>query len=395
MPSALADEFQTLMRMGPMAEVANPYPLFRRMRDADPVARLDRPGAPMYAVMRNADASRVLRDPDTFGSGVNARSTGLVLGPTIIQMDGPEHILHRRLITPAMAPGALRGDFPGLVEKLAHEIIDPFAAVGEADLVPDFTFLFPLRVFVEILGLPAADIENFHRLAVDLTLIAKDPGRAMAASAAMAEALEPEIARKRAAPENDLLSSLAVAEVDGQRLSDEEVVSFLRLLVIAGAETTYHLLGSALHVLLERPDLLAELRADPARIDPFLQETLRYESPISTLMREVRHDTEIGGVPVAAGSDLVVHVGSANRDEARYAEPDAFEIDRDNRDHLAFGLGTHFCAGSRLALLEARVGLRVLLERLAGLEVAPDRRSRVIGFAFRGPDTLPVRFDRG
>ncbi|MEE2663396.1 MAG: cytochrome P450 [Myxococcota bacterium] len=387
-------ELKALLDGGPLAPVPNPYPLYARLRREAPVLDLAKPEAERrnWLVTRHDDVRDALRDEQTFSSRVNARQAGLVMGRTVIEMDGGEHLKHRNLITPALAPRALRGDFPKFVEQLANEIVDRFADAGTCDLVPDFTFLYPLRVFVEILGLPPDEVPRFHQLAVDMSMIAKDPGRAFEASKQLAAYLTPLVARRRADPADDLLSVLATVEVEGERMTDDEVVSFLRLLVSAGADTTYHLLGSMLAVLLRDPELLERLSGERQRIDDFVRETLRFETPVSTIPREALVDCELAGVPIRAGDDVLLHLGSANRDEEHYPEPDRFDLDRDTSDHLAFGIGKHFCAGSRLALLEARVGLEVVLDRLADLKLAPGRPAEVIGFAFRGPATLPVHF---
>jgi len=391
---SIPGELEALLAGGPLAPVPNPYPLYARLRRESPVIDLAKPEAERrnWLVTRYDDVRDALRDEQIFSSRVNARQAGLVMGRTVIEMDGSEHLKHRNLVTPALAPRALRGDFPKFVEQLANEIFDRFAAAGTCDLVPDFTFLYPLRVFVEILGLPPDEVPRFHQLAVDMSMIAKDPGRAFAASKQLAEYLTPLVARRRADPAGDLLSVLATSEVQGERMTDEEVVSFLRLLISAGADTTYHLLGSMLAVLLRDPELLERLRSDRGRIDDFVRETLRFETPVSTIPREALVDSELGGVPIQAGDDVLLQLGSANRDETHYPEPDRFDLDRDTSDHLAFGIGKHFCAGSRLALLEARVGLEVVLDRLEDLRLSPGQSAEIIGFAFRGPATLPVAF---
>jgi len=391
---SIPGELEALLAGGPLAPVPNPYPLYARLRRESPVIDLAKPEAERrnWLVTRYDDVRDALRDEQIFSSRVNARQAGLVMGRTVIEMDGSEHLKHRNLVTPALAPRALRGDFPKFVEQLANEIVDRFAAAGTCDLVPDFTFLYPLRVFVEILGLPPDEVPRFHQLAVDMSMIAKDPGRAFAASKQLAEYLTPLVARPRAAPAGDQLSVHATSEVQGERMTDEEVVSFLRLLISAGADTTYHLLGSMLAVLLRDPELLERLRSDRGRIDDFVRETLRFETPVSTIPREALVDSELGGVPIQAGDDVLLQLGSANRDETHYPEPDRFDLDRDTSDHLAFGIGKHFCAGSRLALLEARVGLEVVLDRLEDLRLSPGQSAEIIGFAFRGPATLPVAF---
>ena len=171
------------------------------------------------------------------------------------------------------------------------------------------------------------------------------------------------------------------------------MLSFLRLLLPAGAETTYRLTGSCIYALLANPEVYEEVRADRRAIEPLIQETLRWESPVQFVSREPTEDVEIAGYPVPAGALLSVVVGSANRDERHYAEADRFDLHRQNDDHLAFGFGEHFCAGSHLALLEARVALNALLDRLPNLRLDRDQECRVVGLAFRSPDKLPVVFD--
>jgi cytochrome P450 len=189
------------------------------------------------------------------------------------------------------------------------------------------------------------------------------------------------------------VSKLAHARVDGQQLSEEEVISFIRLLVIAGAETSYHLMGSALFALLSAPELLAAVQADRTLIEPVLVETLRWEAPVQILTREVLEDTVLSGTRIPAGTDIIVCIGSANRDETRFPDPDRFDIERQAETHIAFGFGKHYCAGSRLALLEASVGLNALLDRLPGVRFDPEATpASVVGFAFRSPDQLRVRF---
>jgi cytochrome P450 len=393
---------EELLVAGPMAPIRNPYPLYAQLRRETPVVQLPRTQGPLaddsappaYMLTRYDDVRSALRDDVRFSNAIVQRTMGVVMGPTIVGMDGPEHLKHRALITPALAPRALRGDFPGVVDSIAHRIIDSFAKKGSADLRADFTFSYPLTVFVEILGLPPEDVGDFHDWGIDLTLVAHDPQKGIAASQKMLEYLAPIVEQKRANPGSDLISKLATAEVDGQRLSDLEVVSFLRLLVLAGAETTYHLMGSGLFAMLSDADLLERVSAERDLIPALLDETLRWESPIGTVLRETTGDTEVGGVEIPAGATVLCHVGSANRDERRFPDPDRFDIDRADKEHIAFGFGKHYCAGSRLALLEAEVGLNAILDRLPNLRMQPGADSGVIGFSFRGPDCLPVEFDR-
>ncbi|MBY0399426.1 cytochrome P450, partial [Myxococcota bacterium] len=308
-------------------------------------------------------------------------------------MDDREHLKHRNLVTPALAPRALRGDFPKRARAIADELIDRMQSRGEADLVRDFTFDYPLRVFGEILGLPQAELEPFHGLAIDLTRVADDPGKGMAASRRLRELLLPRVEQERAVPSESLIGRLAQARVDGERLSDEEVVSFLRLLVAAGAETTYHLMGTVLFALLARRPVFEALVADRTRLRRVLDETLRWESPIQIVTREAVCDLVLRDVAIPAGSTIVVGIGSANRDERAFPDPDRFDPDREGTEHLSFGFGKHYCAGSRLAYLEAEIGLEALFDRFgARLALEPGADPALVGVAFRGPNRLPVRF---
>jgi cytochrome P450 len=181
--------------------------------------------------------------------------------------------------------------------------------------------------------------------------------------------------------------------VDGQRLTDEEVLSFLRLLLPAGAETTYRLIGNALAALLVEPHLLEEVRADRALVPGAVEEALRWESAVGFTARETTVPTSLAGVELPAGVSVLTAIASANRDERRYPDPDRFDPRRGADDHVAFGFGKHFCLGSHLARLEATVALNTLLDRLPRLRLEDGARPRIVGLAFRSPDTLPVRFD--
>jgi cytochrome P450 len=379
-----------LIRAGPMAPVANPYPLYARTRHETPVVEIW-PGV-SYFVSRYDDVLAILRDHELYSSRSNIeRGIGIVIGRTLIGMDGREHLKHRGLITPSLAPRSLRGAFPSIVESIAETVIDSFAQHGSADLVADFTYVYPLRVFTEILGLPPENVRTFHDWAIELSGVASDPGRGFAAVKHMTDALAPLVQEKRALRKNDLISELAAASIEGEKLTDPEVISFLFLLVLAGAETTYHLLGSALLAMLRDPALLASVRADRSRVAAVLEETLRWESPIQILSRMPIEDVEIAGTRIERGRELVLGIGSANRDETHFPDPDRFDVDRQGESHLAFGLGRHYCAGSRLAILEATVAINALLDRFGDLHLDPrEIPPRIMGVAFRGPEHLRV-----
>jgi len=378
---------------GEPGPVVDPYPVYRRLRAEEPVKALPWPYGTTWLVTRYEDVREGLRNDAVYSSRVNDKGIGLVMGRTIIGMDGREHLRHRNIVTPALAPRALRGDFPKVAASIAHELIDGFADRGAADLVAEFAFTYPLQVFAQILGLPSRDYAELHRQAFDLTLVETDPGRGFAASQWLAEYLTPHLVEREHEPSGDLMSKLLHATVDGARLTREEVVSFLRLLVIAGAETTYHLIGSTLFALGTTPGALDAARDDPARLDAALDEALRWESPVQMVMRELAEPVEIAGQRLAAGECVTLSIGSANRDERHFVDPDRFDPDRrDETEHVAFGFGKHYCAGSRLAKLEATVGLTALFERLPALRLDPAHTSRVVGLGLRGPDRLRVLF---
>lgn len=377
-----------------MSPVPDPYPVYRRLRAERPVITLSGPLGDCTMITRYDDIVAALRDPVTFSSRGNARGIGLVMGRTILEMEGPEHLRHRRLVTPAFSPRALREGLDQVVREVVHQLIDVIESDGRADLVSQFTFTFPLRVIARVLGLPIKDFEQFHHWALDLLAIAEDPARGLEAAQRIVDYLRPIIEERRRAPKDDLVSTLVQAEVEGERLNDEEVLGFLRLLLPAGAETTYRLTGTLIHALLTHPEALAAVRADRKMLDRAIEETLRWESAVQYVSREVTRDVAVSGTPLAAGDLVMLAIGSANRDETHFTDPDRFDLERAKvADHVAFGFGTHFCLGSNLARLEARLALDALLDRLPNLRLDPSEPSRIVGLAFRSPDRLPVLFD--
>jgi cytochrome P450 len=344
-----------------MPAVKDPYPLYNELRDNNPVFDIkatlgvsDRSRAVL--VSRYQDVKAVLRDSEAFTNDIIQRTMGLVMGPTVIGMDGKEHLKHRTLITPSMTTRGLKGgEFPDEVRKIADGYIDKFIDDGKADLHDQFCYSFPLSVFVALLGIDVGDVKEFHDHSKDLCLITADPEKGFAASGWLMNFLQPIVQEKRRQQGSDLISVLVQSEVEGEMLSDLEVVSFLRLLTLAGAETTNHSIGTAFVALLANPELMERVRADRSLVPKLLWEAMRWESPVSTLMREASCDTNIGDVAIEKGTEVVCHIGSANRDERQFDDPDTFDIDRKDCDPIPFGYGRHYCAGSHLAKMEAEI----------------------------------------
>ena len=390
------DEMIRLFGGSMMSPVPDPYPVYARLRAESPVMHFEGPLGPCTMFTRYGDVLAALKDAATFSSKGNARGIGLVMGRTILEMDGQEHLRQRRIVTPAFSPRALRSGLEEVVVRTVNQLIDEFAGDGRAELVQQFTFTFPLRVIAHVLGIPISDFHQFHHWALDLLAISDDPMKGLEAAQKIVDYLRPILEERRREPREDLVSTLLHTEVEGERLTEEEVLGFLRLLLPAGAETTYRLTGSLIFALLSHPAVLEEVRADRTVLPLAIEETLRWESAVQYVSRETAVDTEVAGVALPAGTLLMLAIGSANRDETRFARPDSFEPRREDVSaHLAFGFGEHFCLGSNLARLEATAALTALLDRLPNLRFEPGKASTIVGMAFRSPDHLPVLFDPG
>ncbi len=382
------------MSLGPIDPVENPYDIYKALREDNPVGKF----ANNYYISTFELVSEALLDDEAFSSKSNSPDypgIGMVFGQTIVGMNGKEHLKHKNLVTPALRPRALGAGFQQNARNTADRLIDKFAENGSANLVPDFTFLYPLSVFVQILGLPEEDAGDFHRWGIDLTHVATDPERGLRGSACLAEYLEPVVKDKRSNPTGDLICRLIEADVMGEKMTDVEIISFLRLLITGGADTTYHLLGNVLHTLLSDSVLLELVTNDRSKLEPLLWESLRWESPVQFTSRQTSREIEIGGVTIPDDSPVFILLGCANRDEKAFAQPEVFDINRDQGKSLAFGYGRHYCAGADFGLIEATIGLNALLDRLQDLRFDPsaDEASKIRGVAFRGPSHLKVQFN--
>lgn len=350
-------------------------------------------GAKAFNVLGYAEVAAAFRDDKTYSSSLIAKSIGPLLANTIVAMDDPEHHVHRSLVFQAFRPKLLARWETELVRPVADELIDSFAESGRVDLVRNFTFALPVRVIARILGLPRRDLRKFQRWSIEVISIGSNWDRGMSAFNALRDYFAELVDQRRHEPQDDVITELVQAELGGQRLSDEEIFAFLRLLLPAGVETTYRSLGNLFYALLNHPDQLAQVRDDPTLIPSAVEEGLRWESPIFNTGRISTRDSRLGGVDIPAGSVVTLFVGSANHDEKVFANPEAFDVHRKPNPHITFAVGTHSCLGMHLARMENRIALQAILDRLPGLRLDSSVSApRIVGLPLRSPDVLPVVF---
>lgn len=382
-------------------DVRDPYPELAEARRAYPVQRVDasamphEEATPVFFVYRYDDVTQVLRDGETFSSGqIIELIMGDVMGEHImLGMDDPQHRRYRALVSTAFRQKALTEWESGLIAPVANELVDAFAGRGHAELVREFTFPYPTKVIAGLLGLPRDDYKRFQRWSIAILSVHSKRDEAIAASQEVKEYLVGVLEERRRTPHQDLISDLAQAELDGERLSDEEIFSFVRLLLPAGVETTYRSTGNLLFTLLSHPDQLEAIRTDRALIPQAVEELLRFETPLLTITRVATKDAELSGERIPTGSTVMLMLASANRDETRWSEPDRFDIFRAPKPHVGFGHGPHACLGLHLARIEMRVALGLLLDRLPALRLDPAADDpHIHGQVFRSPTSLPVLF---
>ncbi|MGZ4141424.1 MAG: cytochrome P450 [Actinomycetota bacterium] len=379
-----------------IGEDRDPYTGYAAARAQAPVQRVNHLGADVVMVYSHEHGSEVLRDQDRFSARINGRWMRALLGRTILEMDGREHFVHRRLIGHAFRPSIVRRWEEGLIKPTVQQLLDRIAPAGRAEMVREFTWQMPVRVFASILGVPSVDHARWQRWAIDLERAAVARDRGIQASKQVREYFEGVVGERRDNPSDDLISDLVAAEIEGEKLPDDVLHGFLRLLVPAGAATTYRLMGNVLLALLTHPEQLDAVRADRALVPEAIEEALRWEAPVQYAVRESLGETTLNDVEIPKGAAVTMCLGAANRDPARFPDPDAYDVRRADKQHLthmAFGDGVHRCLGEHLARLEASVALNAILDRLDDLALDPDGRDpHVQGYAFRSPNAVPIRF---
>lgn len=376
-------------------QAADPYPRYAELREHAPVSE-SLPGFVFLA--RHGDAAAALRDASTYSSALGMRIHGQVLDPqdiAINEMDTPRHTRIRRVLIGAFSPAAVAALEPDVV-ALTRAMVDAIAPRGEVDLVETVTVPIPTNVVATLIGVPPEDRHDFKRWSDDIMINGVYGRDTIATLPEFHAYLDAQIAARHemgdAAPD-DVITKFLRTEIDGEHLTDREVRTQVRFLVMAGNETTTNLLGNTLYEVLRRPGLWSRLRGDRSLVPVVVEETLRYNAPVQFLPRTCATDTEIAGTVVASGQRVLIGLGSANRDEAVFPDGEEFRLDRGTEvPHLTFGLGPHFCLGASLARMEARVVLDALLDRFADLELVPGfEYEKAPMMMVRGPRRLDVR----
>jgi cytochrome P450 len=413
-------------KLSTLQDVQETYTWLKEMRDTQPVWLDENSGCwhvfrfndvytvsaeyHLFSSERRPSAQERSRDASAHQAEAAAAQNGRKRrqGATLLRMDPPQHRKYRNLVSPSFTPRAL-SRLSGRIASITQELIDQVRPLGHIDFINEIAYPLPTMVIAEMLGVPTSDRPLFKRWADGLLNLQLSDAEAVrptnqASSKAemerinrisdeMCDYFEEMLAERRRQPREDMMSELLVAEVDGERLSLEDTVSFCILLLLAGHVTTTNLLGQAIHCFSEHPDALAQVRQQPDLMPGAIEEVLRYASPVWRLFRAAKTDVTVEGVTIPAGALVFAWLASANRDERQFPDPETFDIKRSPNHHLAFGHGIHFCLGAPLTRLEASIALPMLIEQLPDLHVVADEPSELFEgrflFGFRH---LPVAF---
>ena len=387
---------------------ANPYPFYARLRAEAPVWRTTLPDKrTAWFVTRYEDVARVLKDDAFAKDRLNAMDeeqrakTPWVPGflkpleRNMLDLDDPDHARLRALVSKAFTPRLIER-LRGRIEALCEDLLDAMEREGGAELVGDYALPVPATVIAELLGVPARDHRRFHRWSNRLVSVSsgRDMLRALPAALAFVRYLRKLIERRRSEPEDDLITALVRAEEAGDKLSEDEVLAMSFLLLVAGHETTVNLISGGTLALLEHPEQAGVFRRDPSLARPAVEELLRYTSPVELATeRYAREDVEVAGTTIPRGELVLAVIGSANRDERQFEDPDALDITRDPNRHLAFGRGgVHHCLGAPLARMEGQIAISALLRRFPHLRLAvtPEALRWRRGLFLHGLAKLPL-----
>jgi cytochrome P450 len=380
----------------------NPFALYARARREHPVYVHD--GTPIVSVFRYADVQAILKDAGTWSNRFSPPpgiDPSQFPEPSMLGQDPPAHTRLRSLVSQAFTARIVRR-LEARMHEIAHALLDHALEQREVDFVQALTYPLPVIIIAEIIGIPPEDREQFKRwsdAAVEslgaALFVPPEPERFRRLNQLLAEMgtyFSELAAARRRDPREDLLTGLVQAEVEGSKLTQDEMLRMLVLLLVAGNETTTTLIGNAVLELLAHPDELRRLRADPVLVESAVEEVLRHSSPVQLDPRRATRRVELHGHTIEANQVVVSWIGSANHDEAVFSNPERFDIGREDNRHLAFGFGPHYCLGANLARLEAQVALHVLLARTSAFERTDDRLLPLHpSIVFRGVTELPLR----
>ena len=372
----------------------NPYGLYAQLRQASPV--FHEPQSGLWLLFDYENVKRALTDHAAFSSRH---------GPAewMIFLDPPRHTKLRGLISQAFTPRSIANLEPR-IREVVGELLEPLIARGAMDVAADFAVPLPMAVIAEMLGVPATDRPRFTQwnnviLNMSYTVVGSGSTEAIvnefkAATVEMNAYLSQVLAERQVSPKDDLLTRLAQAELDGEKLSQADILGFFQLLLLAGSETTTNLINNAVLCFMENPEQLARLKSAPELLPSAVEEVLRYRSPLQWMFRRTTQEVQMNGATIPPGQLVLAMMGSANRDPKQFPEPDRFDIARDPNPHVAFGHGIHFCLGAALARLEGKIALAEFLQRVkefhpASAEPWQPRQ----GLHVHGPERLPIQFN--
>ena len=371
----------------------DPYPAYARLREHAPVCW--DPDSELWGLALHEDVVWAEKHPELFSSARGSRPKSGP-NPSMIDSDDPRHARQRRLVYKGFTPKRV-GEQEEHVRRIATELIDAVAPRGSCNLVRELAAPLPMILIAEMLGVRPDDRELLQRWSDQLISGADGPENVTAevqlAAGEFYEYASAIIEARRREPADDLISILVHAEVDGERLSHEELLGESLLLLIGGNETTRNVISGGMEALIQHPEQRGRLLEDPAGVPLAAEECLRWVTPIINMARTATRDVELRGRTIRAGQQLLLMYGSANRDERVFERPDEFDVERHPNPHVGFGFGAHFCLGASLARLEIRVMLEELLRRLPDLQLAPDAEvTRTPSSFIRGISSMPVVF---
>ena len=377
----------------------DPYTIYARLRDEEPVSWV--PAVQLWLVTRYEDVRTVDLSPELFTAATDPSTLNRTMGVNMLGSEGPDQQRIRRVVEPPFRPRDVEERTQGMIPALANELIDGFEARGECDLFREFADPMSVRSLRFMLGLDEVPWEDLLRwnegLMPGLANFEADPVKqapADEASAALGEVIGRVLDRVRDEPDGSVLSWMLHHDRDGDAMSRDEIVANTRLMLSGGLQEPRDLIALVVYALGSNPSQLEEVRTNRALIKAAVEETLRWAGPVGTSTRQTTEATELAGVELEEGALVGAVLSSANRDPRRFTDPDRFDVHRKEGAHLAFAVGTHFCLGAWFGRHLARVSLEILLDRLPGLRLDPERPPTLGGWEFRAPDSMWVSWDR-